>query len=195
MNDSQRLEFTQILRDLSSNRQSGHEHLDRAFEIVYGELRGLARALMDLERSNHTLQPTALVHEAYSRLIDQKRVEWQDRVHFFGIASRAMRQILVEHARKKSAAKRGGELRKVPLDDQILPATAPDSRILDLDEAMRRLADLDERTARVVEMRVFGGLTAEEVALVLGVSRRTVQNDWKFARMWLGRELSEGTSS
>ncbi len=195
MNESERTEFTQILRDLVSNRHSSHVEFDRAFEIVYGELRKLAGVLMHHELSDHTLQPTALVHEAYFRLVDQKCVEWQDRAHFFGIASRAMRQILVEHARKRSAARRGGGLQKVPLDENIRSANVSDIEIVDLSEALDRLADLDERMARVVEMRVFGGLTSEEIALVLGVSRGTVQNDWRFARMWFGRELSEESSS
>jgi RNA polymerase sigma-70 factor (ECF subfamily) len=194
MEDARRFEFTQILRDLAIDRGAGRVQLDRAFEIVYGELRKLAGSLMDLERSDHTLEPTALVHEAYARLVDQHSVEWQDRAHFFGIASRAMRQILVDHARKRSAVKRGGDRRRIPLDDHVGGECPPDTRILDLDEAMQRLARLDERAVRVVEMRVFGGLTAEETALVLGVSRRTVQNDWKFAKMWLGRDLAGGDS-
>lgn len=195
MNESERTEFTQILRDLVSNRHSSHVEFDRAFEIVYGELRKLAGVLMHHELSDHTLQPTALVHEAYFRLVDQKHVEWQDRAHFFGIASRAMRQILVEHARKRSAARHGGGLKKIPLDENIISANDFDVEIVELGEALDRLSDLDERMARVVEMRVFGGLTSEEIALVLGVSRGTIQNDWRFARMWLGRELSEGSSS
>ena len=192
---SERTEFTQSLRDLVSNRHSSHVEFDLAFENVYGELRKLAGVLMHHELSDHTLQPTALVHEAYFRLVDQKCVKWQDRAHFFGIASRAMRQILVEHARKRSAARRGGGLKKVPLDENIRSANVSDIEIVDLSEALDRLADLDERMARVVEMRVFGGLTSEEIALVLGVSRGTVQNDWRFARMWFGRELSEESSS
>jgi RNA polymerase sigma factor (TIGR02999 family) len=144
------------------------------------------------ERPDHTLQPTALVHEAYCRLIDDSRVGWQDRAHFIGIAARAMRQVLVDHARRRAAAKRGGSWQRLTFNEKLGIAAVSETELLDLDGALRRLADLDERTARVVELRVFGGLTAEETGHVLGVSRSTVQRDWDMARMWLARELGKG---
>ncbi len=142
------------------------------------------------ERPDHTLQPTALVNEAYCRLVDQKRMGWQNRAHFFGVAARAMRQILVDHLRKRNAAKRGGGLYRITLDDRLGVGCDRDMKVFELDEALTRLAGMDERMAKVVELRVFGGMTVEEVAHILGVSMRTVQNDWRVARMWLSREFT-----
>jgi RNA polymerase sigma factor (TIGR02999 family) len=143
------------------------------------------------ERPDHTLQPTALVHEAYCRLVDQTRIEWQNRAHFFGIAARAMRQILIDRARKRAAVKRGGDLQRVTLDERLGIGVDPDIEIFELDNAMNQLARMDERMARVVELRIFGGMNVKEIAHVFGVTRRTIQNDWKVARMWLIHELSE----
>jgi RNA polymerase sigma factor (TIGR02999 family) len=164
--------------------------LQQVLELLYPELRRLAGNLMRRERRGHTLQPTALVHEAFLALVDQTTIEWECRAHFMGVAARAMRQVLVDHARRHAARKRGGGLRQVTLDESVdvgLRDRALD--VLLLHDALERLASLDERGARVVEMKVFGGLTADEAAAALGVSRRTVDSDWSVARMWLAREL------
>jgi RNA polymerase sigma factor (TIGR02999 family) len=141
------------------------------------------------ERPDQTLQPTALVHEGYLRLIDGNRIDWQGRAHFFGIAGRAMRRVLVDHARRRGAGKRGGNLKRITFDENLVMQSCADVEILDLEDALVRMGELDERMAKVVEMRVYGGLAAREVAHVLGVSRQTVQEDWRVARMWLRREL------
>jgi RNA polymerase sigma factor (TIGR02999 family) len=183
-----------ITRDLMELNRSGaarREVLDRLVDRVDGELRQVARGLMRNERRGHTLQPTALVNEAYLRLVGDSRIDWQNRAHFFGIAAQAMRQILVDHARRKGAAKRGGSWHRVTFDEQ-LPLGGPSIvDTLDLVDALERLADLDPRMERVVILRFFAGLTVEEVAHLLGVSPRTVHNDWKVARMWLARELAD----
>jgi RNA polymerase sigma factor (TIGR02999 family) len=146
---------------------------------------------MRRERPNHTLQPTALVGEAFLRLVDQTRIDWQDRAHFLGIAARVMRQVLVDHARERGAAKRGGDVQRVTLDDYAGQENPAPLDVLILNDALDRLAAIDPRGARVVELRVFGGLTVEEVAALLDVSKRTVDNDWSVARMWLARELRD----
>jgi RNA polymerase sigma factor (TIGR02999 family) len=161
--------------------------------LVYDELRNLARAYMARENRGHTLQPTALVHEAYCRLIDQSRVDWQGRTHFRAVGARMMRRILVDHARRRDGLKRGGGMIRVTLGDAILRPLDPDvelPELLSLNEALEKLARLDERQARVVEMRFFGGLTMAEIAGSIGVSERTVADDWKHGRAWLKRELS-----
>jgi RNA polymerase sigma factor (TIGR02999 family) len=160
------------------------------FAAVYDELRGLARGLMRRERPEHTLRPTALVHEAYVRLIDQDRVDWTNQAHFLAVAARAMREILVDYARGRSAQKRGQGLRKVTLTDAVGAESDFDVAILDLHSALDNLERLDGRVARVVELRTFGGLTAQETAHALGFSKRTVDDDWRVGRMWLGRELA-----
>lgn len=182
-------EFTEQVRALTRAGVSG-EATSALFARLYDELRSLAEALMARERSGHTLTPTALVHEAFLRLVDQSRIEWLDRSHFFGFAARVMRQVLVDHARRRRAQKRGGEQERVSLTfaESITPVDAPD--VLALDMALDALAREDERSARVAEMRLFAGLTVAEVAAVLGVSERTAQADWSFARRWLARELS-----
>jgi RNA polymerase sigma factor (TIGR02999 family) len=170
--------------------------VNQIFEAVYTELHHIASGLMRLEhRPNQTLQPTALVNEAYCRLVDQSRVGWENRAHFFGTAARAMRQILVDQARKRSADKRGGDWQQITFDERLGAGIEPDLQILDLNNALTRLAGKDERMAKIVELRIFGGMSAKEVAHVLGVSRQTVQDDWRMARMWLSRELSEGSTS
>ena len=145
---------------------------------------------MRRERPGHTLQPTALVAEAFLRLVDETQVQWQDRAHFLGIAARVMRQILVDHARRRAAVKRGHELRRVTFDENLGHGSNQSFELLALHEALDRLAALDPRGARVVELRVFGGLTIDEIARLLDVSKRTVDNDWVVARMWLAREPS-----
>jgi RNA polymerase sigma factor (TIGR02999 family) len=184
--------LTNLLLELSSRQADKEEAMDRLFNAAYEELHDLASALMIHERPDQTLQPTALVHEGYLRLIDSKRIDWQNRAHFFGIAGRAMRRVLVEHARKRSAEKRGGKLQRITFDENLAMQQCPEVEILDLDQALEGLAVLDKRMADVVEMRVFGGLTAKEVAHVLDISRQTVQEDWRVARMWLRRELEGG---
>ena len=152
-------------------------------------MRLTARALMARERPGHTLQPTALVHEAYIRLVHQDQAEWSSRSHFLGVAARCMRQILVDHARAKHAVKRGGHLRAVTLDESLAVADSPEVELIELDDALTKLAELDERAARVAEMRLFAGMTVEEVSTALSVSSRTVDGDWSTARLWLSREL------
>ncbi len=150
----------------------------------------MAGDLMRRERPDHTLRPTALVHEAYLRLVDASPASpWENRAHFFGIAARAMRQILVDHARERSALKRGGGLQRITLDEPLAAADALDLDILAVHDALDKLAVLDERMARGVELRVFAGLTMTEVAEVLGVSKRTADGDWSVARKWLAKEL------
>ncbi|NBC15797.1 MAG: sigma-70 family RNA polymerase sigma factor [Bacteroidetes bacterium] len=179
---------TQLLLEWSDGDA---EALDDLMPLVYDELRRLARRHLRGERSGHTLNATALVHEAYFNLVDQERVVWQNRAHFFGIASQAMRRILLMHARRRNAQKRGGGQPDLPLDDVIVVAEAHVQDLLALDAALERLAAMDARMARVVECRYFGGLTIAETAAVLDVSPATVKRDWRTARAWLHRELSE----
>jgi RNA polymerase sigma factor (TIGR02999 family) len=162
---------------------------DELMPLIYAELRTLAQRQMQRERSGHTLQATALVHEAYLRLIDQRQVHWQNRAQFFAVAAQVMRRIVVDYARRRRRVKRGGGATHLSLDEAalIVPVQAP--QVLALDEALCRLAALDERKSRVVEMRYFGGLSVEEVAVVVGVSENTVISDWALAKAWLRREL------
>lgn len=162
----------------------------RLLELVYEDLRAMAGKRMREERASHTLQPTALVHEAFVRLIGQDRSDWRSRGEFLGLAAEAMRRVLIDHARGKRAEKRGGSWKPVPLDDgQQVSWNDPDE-LLALDEALSKLAGAQPRQARVVELCYFGGLTQQEAARVLGVSRDTVKLDWRFARAWLNRELN-----
>lgn len=163
------------------------EALDELIPIVYHELRKLARGYMRGERPEHTLQPTALVNEAYLRLVDQRSVHWQNRHHFFGIAAELMRRILVDHARKRRSEKRGGGERAVPFDEARRVPDKPDALVA-LDEALIEFAEIDPRAAKIVELRQFGGLSIDETADVLGVSAATVKRDWIFAKAWLRRE-------
>jgi RNA polymerase sigma-70 factor (ECF subfamily) len=181
-------DVTRILLEL---RESGGDRDRNAqlVELVYDELRHIAARLLRGERPGHTLQPTALVNEAYLKLVDHTRVQWQDRAHFLCYAARAMRRILIDHARRARADKRGGGWQKVTLDEELGLVEESEFRILALDDALRRFAEQDPRAAQVVELRVFGGLTIEEIAHVLNVSKRTVDGDWSVAKMWLGREL------
>jgi RNA polymerase sigma factor (TIGR02999 family) len=158
--------------------------------LVYTELRDLAGALLRQERPDHTLQVTELVHEAYLRLVDQTRCQWQNRAHFLGVASRAMRRILVDHARRRGAGKRGGGLQKLSLDEELVIGTDDSNALLlSLDLALDKLASQYPEVARAVEVRFFGGLTHDECAYVLGVSPRTAFRHWEFARAWLYREI------
>ena len=162
--------------------------LDRLMPIVYGELRRLAASFLSRERPGHTLQPTAVVHEAYLRLVGQQGIPIQDRSHFLGIAARLMRQILVDHARARDAAKRGGGARKLALEDfELSPERDPE--LIALDDALTSLAALDARQSQIVELRFFGGLSIEETAQAVGVSPATVKREWDSARAWLRREV------
>jgi RNA polymerase sigma factor (TIGR02999 family) len=163
--------------------------LDELMPLIYAELRTLARRQMQRERSGHTLQPTALVHEAYLRLIDQRRVRWRNRTQFFAVAAQLMRRVVVDYARKRRRVKRGGGAPQLSLDEATLMTPEQAPQVLALDEALQRLAAVDERKSRVVEMRFFGGLSVEEVAATLGVSENTVINDWALAKAWLRREV------
>jgi RNA polymerase sigma factor (TIGR02999 family) len=165
--------------------------LDQLTPLVYDELRQMARTYLRRERSDHTLQATALVHEAYLRMIDQDSVSWRNRAHFFGIASQMMRRILVNHALARAAEKRGGRTEKLTLDEAI---HLPDQREIDLlalDDALKQLEMLDPQQTRIVELRFFGGLSIEETAEALRISAATVKRDWRTARLWLRRQLSE----
>ena len=165
---------------------------DALLEAVYDELRSLADGKLRRERAAHTLQPTALVHEAYMKLVDQERVSWQGKTHFYAVAAQAMQRILVDHARHGKRQKRGGGWQKVELDDACIMEDQPALDLLALEQAMEKMKALDPRQARVVELRLFGGLTADETAQMLDVSVRTVDRDWTMAQAWLRRELGQG---
>ena len=168
--------------------------LERLTPLVYQELHRIARGYMARERPNHTLQTTALVNEAYVRLVDIRKVNWQDRAHFFAICARVMRRILVDHARSRGYLKRGGAKASIQLEEAATVAWSPDTNILELDEALTRLSALDPRKGQVIEMRFFGGLSVEETAEAIGISPETVMRDWKLARAWLYRELGADQS-
>ena len=180
----------QVTRLLINWRHGDKAALDDLMPLVYHELRKLASGYLRSERRDHTLQPTALIHEAYLRMIDQDLPEWESRAHFYGVAARLMRQILVDHARGRRATKRGGVQPKVSLDDAPPIFTHEDATsLLMLDEALTKLAAFDERKSRVVEMRAFGGMSVEDTACALGVSEPTVKRDMRLAQAWLRREL------
>jgi len=178
---------TQLLVELRDG-QSGA--MDRLFPLVYEELRRIARRALRRERTGHTLATTGLVHEAYLRLVDQTRSEYRDRAHFFGIAARAMRQILVDYARRHRAAKRGGAQRVVTLDEGALALEDRAETLLALDEALTDLEQVDARLGQIVQCRFFGGLTEDETAEVVGVTARTVRRDWLKAKGWLHQQLT-----
>jgi len=165
------------------------EELDELVPVVYDELRRLAQKYLSRERSNHTLQTTALVHEAYLRLIDQKAVDWENRAQFFGIAARMMRRILINHANDRQAKKRQGYATRISLDDAVNLFEKAELDLTVLDEALNELAQLDPKQAELVELRFFGGLTIEEVSEVLGISPATTKREWDSAKLWLRRRL------
>lgn len=177
---------------LSQYRAGNREALNAIMPIVYGELRAIAARYLRREREGHTLQPTALVHEAYVRLVDQREVEWQSRAHFYAVAAQLMRRLLVDHARGRNRHKRGGGVLVVPIEEHDVAGPAPDDGLdlVALDDALGRLSTLSPQQARIVELRYFGGLSIEEAAEVLGVSTMTVKRRWAMARAWLHRELS-----
>jgi RNA polymerase sigma-70 factor, ECF subfamily len=181
---------TEILAELRNNERSS---IDELLPVVYAELRRLAGSHLSGERVNHTLQPTALVHEAYIRLIGQRETEWQDRAHFFGIASRLMREILIEHARGRHRDKRMGEYKtQVAFDEALNFGKQEPLDVLAVDQAMTKLEELDGRQARIVELKFFGGMTIEEIAEVLELSAATVKREWATAKMLLYKILNEG---
>ena len=188
--ESSRSEVTALLQLWSDGRK---EALDRLLPQIYAELQRLASSYLRRERPDHTLQATALVHEAFIKLVDQRAVRWQNRAHFFGIAAQAMRRILVDHARARDAGKRGDGARRISLDDALVLTDMPNVDVLALDEVLSRLAVLDPQQSRVVELRFFGGLTIDETAEVLHISPATVGREWTLARAWLYAELQRST--
>jgi RNA polymerase sigma factor (TIGR02999 family) len=184
----------QVTRILTRLSGGDRQAVDELLPLVYAEMRRIAGGYMRRERKGHTLQPTALTHEAYLRLVGSAPIEWRDRAHFLGVAAQAMRRILVEHARARGRRKRGGDAQRVSLVDVAAVPGVPTIDLLALDAALTNLAAADPRKGRVVELLYFGGLTADEAGELLGVTGRTVERDWRYARLWLLRELS-GTGS
>lgn len=178
---------------LDAWRAGSDEALDTLMPIVYSELHAIAAMQLRGERRDHTLQATALVNEAFLRLVGQERVQWQSRSHFFAVASKAMRRILVDHARRRRAQKRGADPRRVPLDD-VQVAVAPDVDLLELDDCLTRLEALDARQSQVVELRFFAGCTMEEIAEALAISTSTAKRQWRLARVWLRAALDRKAS-
>jgi RNA polymerase sigma factor (TIGR02999 family) len=191
MHQDESNDVTGVLKRATEGDESA---VNRLMPLVYEELRALAQSYLERERSGHTLQATALVHEAYVRLVDQRDVEWRNRAHFFAVAAQAIRRILVDHARERGRLKRGGRRERVPLDEDLGLEDEQDAELLALDEALTRLAALNQRQAQIVELKYFGGMDRQEVARYLGVSPRTVDGDWSMARAWLRRELREDLS-
>jgi RNA polymerase sigma-70 factor (ECF subfamily) len=182
-------QVTRLLLDWSTGDRAA---LDELMPLVYQELRKLASAYLRGERPDHTLQPTALIHEAYLRMIGHDMPQWQSRAHFFGVAARLMRQILVEHARTRHAVKRGGDRQKISLDDAPEVVVQGDAAgLLALDSALTKLAAFDERRSRILEMRAFGGMSVEETAATLGVSEATIKREMRLAQAWIRRELEQ----
>ncbi len=181
-------EVTQMLADWSNGNQQA---LNSLLPLVYDEMRRIASRYLRRERVGHTLQTTALVHEAYLRLIDQQQVNWQSRAHFYGIAAQMMRRILIDHAREQQADKRGGGMPKIAIDEALDAAEEKEVDLIALDDALNTLAKLDEQQSRIVELRFFGGLTIEETAAVLHISPATIKREWVMAKAWLHRELAK----
>lgn len=180
-------EISQLLDEWSHGNQAA---LDRLYPLVYDELRRMAHRYMSRERKGHTLQTTALINEAYLRLVEQKHVQWANRAHFFGISAQIMRRILIDHARRYEYSKRGGGTQKVSLEEVAVVAKERSRELLAVDEALTRLGEIDPRRSQVVELRFFGGLTNDEIAALLKISANTVTRDWNLARAWLYQELS-----
>ena len=191
MQSEQVSRITGILQDVKHGDRSAWERL---LPVVYDELRNLAARYLRRERKGHTLQPTALVHEAFLKLVDQSRVDWQGRAHFFAIAAQAMRRILVDHARKHQAAKRGGDRERIVFDENLMGGRPQAEDVLALEDALVKLAQLDAQQARIVELRFFGGLNVAEVAETMQMSKRSVEREWTMVHSWLRRELSSNTS-
>lgn len=181
-------EITRLLTEVTNGNR---EAVDQLIPLVYSELRQMARRYLRRERRDHTLQPTALVHEAYLRLVDQPGRGWQNRAHFFAVAAQVMRHILIDYARGREAEKRGGAVGKLSLDAMDAIEKEQYSQLIILDEVLTRLQGSDPRQGRIVELRFFGGLTEEEISEVVGISVRTVKRDWRVARAWLYREMTK----
>ena len=190
MESSTRDSVTLLLGKMANGEEGAAAQL---IPMVYDELRRLAGGYMRRERTDHTLQPTALVHEAYMKLVEQRSVDWQSRAHFFGIAAQMMRRILIDHARGHLRDKRGGGVIPVPIDDELVFAPEQSSELVRLDESLERLAKIDPRQSKIVELRFFGGLTVEQTADVLGISAKTVKRDWSMAKAWLHGDLKANT--
>jgi RNA polymerase sigma factor (TIGR02999 family) len=188
MDQPDREDVTILLAELTKGNK---EAASKLIPLVYDELRRLAGSYMRRERSDHTLQATALVHEAYLKLVEQRSVDWQSRAHFFGIAAQVMRRILVDHARKHLREKRGGAERAVPIDEALVFAPEQSLDLMKLDQALERLTKLDPRQGKIVELRFFGGLTVEQTAELLGISPKTVKRDWSIAKAWLYSEVRQ----
>ena len=186
------ISITQLLHELSRGQPDA---LDRLLPVVYDELRRIAHGQLRGERAGHTLNTTALVHEAYLKLADLREMDWQDRAHFFAVAARLMRRILIDYARARQRDKRGGGMAPVPLAEGMDIVVAEGDALLALDEALRRLEALNERQCRVVECRCFAGMSVEETAAALNTSPATVKRDWALSRAWLNRELGEGAQA
>jgi RNA polymerase sigma factor (TIGR02999 family) len=191
LRSAEQTDVTQLLLAWNGGEGGARDELLRA---VYGELRRIASGHMAGESPGHTLQATALVNEAYVRLVDQTRVQWRNRSHFFGIAAQLMRRILVDHARRRHAAKRGGGATIVEFEDSLTPRSRRSVDLVVLDDILTRLDEFDSNAARLVELRYFGGLTIDETAEVLGVSPATVKREWTAARAWMHRELTKGSA-
>jgi RNA polymerase sigma factor (TIGR02999 family) len=191
MDDDSRGEVTRLLGELSSGHQDAYERL---LPLVYEELRRLASSYFRRERGDHTLQPTALVHEAYLKLVDQRVIRWESRGHFLGVAATLMRRILLDYARGHDAQKRGGSQQKVMLDDGMALTEQRAVEMIALDSALNKLAEIDPEQSRIVELRFFGGLSVEETAEVLKMSPATVKRYWNSAKAWLYREIARGSS-
>ena len=187
-----RNQVTQVLVDWNSGDKGA---ADRLMPLVYDELRSLARRYLQRERSDHTLQATGLVHEAYLRMVDQDSMSWENRAHFFSVAAQVMRHLLVDHARSRQAAKRGGVREKLEFDEALAPAEEPTVDLLALDDALKELVTFDERKSRIVELRFFGGLTTEEIGDVLAISPSTIRREWRIAKAWLRRKINDGEAN
>jgi RNA polymerase sigma-70 factor (ECF subfamily) len=182
---------TQILQAISAGDRSQVEEL---MHLVYDDLRGLARARLGGDTPKHTLDPTAVVHEVFIKLIDHKNIDWRGRSHFFAVSAKTMRNILVDYAREKAAQKRGGDRQRIPLADDLALSPNREEDVLALDEALNALAKIDEQRAFIVELRFFGGMTVKEVAAVIGVSEKTVGREWAATRLWLRKYIAENSS-
>lgn len=193
ISESQRHEVTRLLHEMAGTEgDAARELVQELLPLVYDDLRRLAQAKMNREPGSATLEPTALAHETFMRLVDHSRVDWRGKSHFMAVAAQAMRRILVDHARARKRLKRGGARQRLELGSQVAQGGLSEVDLIELDDALDQLASIDPRQAKVVELRFFGGMSVEEAAETLGVSKRTVEGDWTMARAWLRRALSEG---
>jgi RNA polymerase sigma factor (TIGR02999 family) len=186
-------ETSEITTLLKAWEQGDKSALDKLMPLVYDELRRQASRYLRKERANHTLQTTDLIHEAYLKMVDQKNVSWQNRSHFFAISAKCLRQILIDYARKRHREKRGGQVEIVPIDEVQIMSAEKSLELIALHEVLKNLENQDRQKSRIVEMRYFGGLTMEEIAEVLGVSKRTVERDWQMAKAWLYKEMKKSS--